>query len=168
LDEIYPLVLIDKKSIIPNSAYFNLPVTVDILHNTRSELSKQDEENDPTVIAKFEREVNLLCKNKIVCNAKSQVLIKDKSVYELVVEKGVGIGQIFRYLDRLPSFELHCLGRTEKTFWREYSLWIDGVDCRILEVMPSSMFNPDWLDTPSDVTSWEVDISDFITDDGAQ
>ncbi|KAF9109090.1 hypothetical protein BGX27_008017 [Mortierella sp. AM989] len=136
------------------SAYFNKTVSVEILENTQVPL-KTDE--DPSVIARFQREVNLLCNNKIVCNAKSQVLIKDQEVYDLVVDKGVGIGQIFRYLDKLPSFELHGLGRTEKAFWREYSLKIKGVDCRLLEVLPSSLFDEKWLEKESEEISWDVD-----------
>ncbi|KAF8951688.1 hypothetical protein BGZ46_003853 [Entomortierella lignicola] len=139
------------------SAYFNKTVSVEILENIRVPL-KEDE--DPAVIARFQREVNLLCNNKIVCNAKSQVLIKDQAVYDLVVEKGVGIGQIFRYLDKLPSFELHGLGRTEKTFWREYSLKIAGVDCRLLEVLPSSLFDENWLEKEAEEISWGVDVKE--------
>ncbi|KAF9355775.1 hypothetical protein BGX34_010259 [Mortierella sp. NVP85] len=136
------------------SAYFNMTVSVTILENTQVPL---DDKDDPSVIARFQREVNLLCNNKIVCNAKSQVRIKDQEVHDLVVKKGVGIGQIFRYLDRLPSFELHGLGRTEKTFWREYSLRIPGVDCRLLEVMPSSLFDDNWLEKAPEEISWDVE-----------
>ncbi|KAF9928915.1 hypothetical protein BGZ75_005069 [Mortierella antarctica] len=138
------------------SAYFNKTVTVTILENTQVPLTPDD---DPAVIARFQREVNLLCNNKIVCNAKSRVLIKDPKVYDLVVKNGVGIGQIFRYLDRLPSFELHGIGRTDKTFWREYSLTIPGVDCRLLEVLPSALFDENWLekDHDSDI-SWDVEM----------
>jgi len=131
-----------------------MTVSVTILENTQVPL---DDKDDPSVIARFQREVNLLCNNKVVCNAKSQVRIKDQEVHDLVVKKGVGIGQIFRYLDRLPSFELHGLGRTEKTFWREYSLRIPGVDCRLLEVMPSSLFDDNWLEKESEEISWDVE-----------
>ncbi|KAF9311880.1 hypothetical protein BG003_006866 [Podila horticola] len=138
------------------SAYFNMTVSVQILENTQVELTPEE---DPTVFARFQREVNLICNEKIVCNAKSQVLVKDDQVYDLVVNKGVGIGQIFRYLDRLPSFELHGLGRTEQTFWREYSLRIPGVDCRLLEVMPSALFDQGWLERAEETINWEVDIN---------
>ncbi|KAF9392388.1 hypothetical protein CPB97_002079 [Podila verticillata] len=138
------------------SAYFNMTVSVQILENTQAELTPDE---DPTVFARFQREVNLICNKKIVCNAKSQVLVKDEQVYDLVFNKGVGIGQIFRYLDRLPSFELHGLGRTEQTFWREYSLRIPGVDCRLLEVMPSALFDEGWLKRAEESINWEVDIN---------
>ncbi|KAF9898599.1 hypothetical protein BX616_003830 [Lobosporangium transversale] len=137
------------------SAYFNKTVSITILENTRVPLLPDE---DPAVIARFQREVNLLCNEKVVCNAKSQVLIKDQAVYDLVVEKGVGIGQIFRYLDKLPSFELHGLGRTDKTFWREYSLEIPGVYCRLLEVLPSSLFDHNWLEKEPEDISWDIDI----------
>ncbi|KAG0000583.1 hypothetical protein BGZ80_005965 [Entomortierella chlamydospora] len=136
------------------SAYFNKTVSVKILEDVQVPL-KEDE--DPSVIARFQHEVNFLCNSKIVCNAKSQVLIKDQEVYDLVVEKGVGISPIFRYLDKLPSFELHGLGRTEKTFWREYSLKIPGVDCRFLEVLPSSLFDENWLEKEPEEISWDVE-----------
>ncbi|KAG0232959.1 hypothetical protein BGW42_007772 [Actinomortierella wolfii] len=129
---------------------------VEILKNEKVCLQSDE---DPSVIARYEREVNLVCESKVVCNAKSQVLIKDKDVYDLVANKGVGIGQIFRYLDRLPSFDLHGLGRTENTFWREYSLYIPGVDCRLLEVFPSTLSEEGWLDKPSENISWDVELS---------
>ncbi|KAF9964495.1 hypothetical protein BGZ70_006377 [Mortierella alpina] len=137
------------------SAYFNKTVSVTILENTQVPLTSDE---DPAVMARFQREVNLLCNNKIVCNAKSRVLIQDPKIYDLVVKNGVGIGQIFRYLDRLPSFELHGLGRTDKTFWREYSLTIPGVDCRLLEVLPSALFDENWLEKEQEGDiSWEVE-----------
>jgi hypothetical protein len=77
------------------SAYFNKTVTVTILKNTQVTLLKNEQ---PDVLARFQREVNLLCNNKIVCNAKSQVLIKDQKIFDLVVKEGVGIGQLFRYV----------------------------------------------------------------------
>ncbi|KAG0346011.1 hypothetical protein BGZ54_005370, partial [Gamsiella multidivaricata] len=130
-------------------------VSVTILENTPVSLAPDE---DPAILSRFQREVNLLCNNKVVCNAKSQVLIKDQEIHDLVVKKGVGIGQIFRYLDRLPSFELHGLGRTEKTFWREYSLQIPGVYCRLLEVLPSALFDENWLEKQEEPISWEVDL----------
>ncbi|KAG9322152.1 hypothetical protein KVV02_004272 [Mortierella alpina] len=138
------------------SAYFNRTVTVNIIENKEVPLA-QDE--DPAVFARFQREVNLLCNDKVFCNAKSQVVIKEQKVYDLVVKSGVGIGQIFRYLDRLPSFDLHGLGRTENTFWREYSLRIPGVDCRLLEVFPSTLFDDHWIEKPEEDISWEVELS---------
>ncbi|KAF9397423.1 hypothetical protein BGX21_008886 [Mortierella sp. AD011] len=140
--------------VVSKRAYFNKAVSVKVLEDVQVPL-KEDE--DSSVIARFQHEVNFLCNSKIVCNAKSQVLIKDQEVYDLVVEKGVGISSIFCYLDKLPSFELHGLGRTEKTFWREYSLKIPGVDCRFLEALPSSLFDENWLEKEPEEISWDVE-----------
>ncbi|KAG0016826.1 hypothetical protein BGZ82_000930 [Podila clonocystis] len=109
------------------SAYFNMPVTVDIVDNTQVPLTEM---GHPGAMDRFVREV----------------LITDKKVYDLVVRDCVAIGQIFRYLDRLPSFELHGLGRTEQTFWREYSLKSPGVDCRLLEIC-----------SPQERIDWRID-----------
>ncbi|KAG0053989.1 hypothetical protein BGZ83_012158 [Gryganskiella cystojenkinii] len=139
------------------SAYFNKTVTVKIVENSKVPLTEEDK--DYEILARFQREVDLLCQDKVFCNAKSQVLVKDPKVYDLIVNKGVGIGQIFRYLDKLPSFELHGLGRTENTFWREYSLRIPGVDCRLLEVFPNSLSSDNWLDLPAEQISWDVEMA---------
>ena len=140
------------------SAYFNKTVTVKILENQHVALTEDDKAT--SVLARFQREVDLLCNEKVFCNAKSQVLVKDPKIYDLIVNEGVGIGQIFRYLDKLPSFELHGLGRTSHTFWREYSLRIPGVDCRLLEVFPSSLSADNWLDMPVEDISWDVEMGE--------
>lgn len=64
-----------------------------------------------------------------------------------------------RYLDRLPSFELHGTGRTEKAFWREYSLKCPGVDCRLLEVFSRNLGDDNWICTPQDTIDWKVEMT---------
>lgn len=59
-------------------------------------LTEMDLLEHPTAMARFVREVNLLCNEKIFCNAKSHVLITDQKVYDLVVKDRVAIGQIFK------------------------------------------------------------------------
>ncbi|KAF9916567.1 hypothetical protein FBU30_001286 [Linnemannia zychae] len=139
------------------SAYFNEVVTVEIVENKQVPRLSTD---GPEVLARFQREVNLLCNNKIFCNAKSQVLVQDQKIYDLVVKDGVGIGQIFRYLDRLPSFDLHSLGKADRTFWREYSLRIPGIDCRLLEVFPQTLSQDGWLHAPPEEVCWDVELDD--------
>jgi hypothetical protein len=51
----------------------------------------------------------------------------------------------YRYLDKLPSFHLHYIGKTTKIWWREYSLHISGVECYIKETFPNNLFDNDWL-----------------------
>jgi hypothetical protein len=46
----------------------------------------------------------------------------------------VGLGQLFRYLDRLPTFELSDAGLKENgALWRVYELNCKEISCRIRE-----------------------------------
>ncbi|RUP45270.1 hypothetical protein BC936DRAFT_148391 [Jimgerdemannia flammicorona] len=77
-----------------------------------------------------------------VYNAKSHILIRDPKALDMIVIGGVGISQLFRsYLDKLPKFVLHAVGRHNQTWWRKYSLRKTGVECRI----PSGTFEDGWL-----------------------
>jgi len=51
------------------------------------------------------------------------------------------------YLGKLPTFDLHFVGRTSLTWWRLYTLRIAGVSCRIKEVFPNGMFTSGWIDS---------------------
>ncbi len=97
------------------SAYYNSPVSVEIIKNDRVGQTRV-----------FEREVNLTCFGKVshyslgrlwafphyrpcvqaFCNAKSTVTIKKEEHLRLVLEEKVGIGQLFFHLRLLPSFVL--------------------------------------------------------------
>lgn len=70
-----------------------------------------------------------------------------------LVESGhVGLGQLFRYLDILPEFELHDAGlypHQEQVqgdgggggFWRTYSLTCAELCCKIREDFKSGMWD---------------------------
>ncbi|CAO3571173.1 unnamed protein product [Mortierella alpina] len=136
------------------SAYFNKTVTVTILENTQVPLTPDD---DPAVMAHSSVKSTFSATTRLSAMPNPASSSKSQNS-DLVVKNGVGIGQIFRYLDRLPSFELHGLGRTDKTFWREYSLTIPGVDCRLLEVLPSALFDENWLEKEQDGDiCWDVE-----------
>ena len=57
----------------------------------------------------------------------------------------VGLGQLFRYLDILPEFELHDAGphpsETGGGFWREYSLRCAELTCDIDEDFRSGIWD---------------------------
>ena len=57
-----------------------------------------------------------------------------------LVESGeVGIGQLFRYLDRLPTFSLLAIGRLENgCLWRKYILSSIELECIIEEIFSTS------------------------------
>ncbi|TPX69978.1 hypothetical protein SpCBS45565_g02034 [Spizellomyces sp. 'palustris'] len=120
------------------SAYYNSTVSVDIIHN---ELISDESASNAETESVFRREVNLCCLNQICCNAKSTVTITDPEYLRLILEQQVGIGQLFRYLNILPEFELLQVGRTVHSFWREYDLRSNGVNCRIREEFPLGVFN---------------------------
>lgn len=66
---------------------------------------------------------------------------------ELVRSGEVGLGQLFRYLDKLPTFDLLDAGRTESGgIWRLYELKSKELTCSIFED-----FSPDvWDMIPED------------------
>lgn len=46
----------------------------------------------------------------------------------------VGLGQLFRYLDKLPTFEIIDAGTTDSNgMWRKYKLECSEISCEILE-----------------------------------
>jgi len=65
-----------------------------------------------------------------------------------LVESGqIGIGQLFRYLDILPEFELHNAGLLHSQqhdggggFWREYTLHCAELSCDIREDFRAGMW----------------------------
>uniref|UniRef100_A0A1D1YT43 tRNA dimethylallyltransferase n=1 Tax=Anthurium amnicola TaxID=1678845 RepID=A0A1D1YT43_9ARAE len=152
------------------SSWFNKTVTVDVIKNISVDFKMdsqvknsiitnktiildndvnyddtQKNDDKAPILKRFDREVNLICEEKIVCNAKSDVIIRDHNIVQLIENDGIGIGQLFRYLDKLPSFHLHYIGKSKKVWWREYSLYISGVECHIKEIFPSNLFDNGWL-----------------------
>jgi len=54
----------------------------------------------------FEREVKIRCDEKVMCVAKTRVILSDESAIDLIAKNTVGIGQLFRHLGILPDFQL--------------------------------------------------------------
>ncbi|CAG8625515.1 10598_t:CDS:2 [Acaulospora colombiana] len=91
------------------SAWFNKPVKIHVvknipIDNTNPVLKSFDnyeiidnncDDNDP-VLRRYDREVKLVCENKTLCNAFSDVIVRDKKVVDLIENEGVGLGQLFR------------------------------------------------------------------------
>jgi hypothetical protein len=51
-----------------------------------------------------------------------------------IEEKNVGVGQLFRFLGVLPTFNLLGVGRTpDGALWREYELSCPQLRCRFVE-----------------------------------
>jgi len=70
-----------------------------------------------------------------------------------------------RYLDKLPSFYLHFVGRTATTWWREYTLKISSIECKIKEYFPNGIFENGWIEIESNICNnkkgenkvWSID-----------
>ena len=82
----------------------------------------------------WDRRVHLSIFDQVFCTATSQVEVHSSECIALVQSGKVGIGQLFRHLDRLPTFELLDVGRcSHGGLWREYMLECKEVSCRIHE-----------------------------------
>ncbi|KAJ3064906.1 hypothetical protein HDU98_011686 [Podochytrium sp. JEL0797] len=136
------------------SAFYNSPITVKIIKNERTfpvSVSRVSESNgiqyhaephSKAILAEFDRHVELHCSNQILCTATSTVTLWSKEYLRLVDEENIGIGQLFRYLNILPDFELLQVGRDSDSFWRVYTLSSgNDVKCVLKEVFPNDVFD---------------------------
>ncbi|KAL5036098.1 hypothetical protein RTP6_003700 [Batrachochytrium dendrobatidis] len=117
------------------SSYFNAKVTVEILRNE----VVQDTDNKEIML--FDREVDIHCLGKICCNAKSSITLSSPKYIEMIKSNQVGIGQLFRYVNILPEFELLMVRRDKDYLIRKYSLETKGIQCVITESFPNHLFS---------------------------
>ncbi|KAJ1663122.1 hypothetical protein IW140_005327 [Coemansia sp. RSA 1813] len=131
------------------SAYYNLPVSVEVLYN-ESEGNWRPE--DSKLPIRYYRNINLICNRTIVCSAQSTVDLLTTKAADLVVSQGVGIGQLFRYMNVLPTFSLleAHLSDSDSSFSRVYELRSADVVCTITENFPDGMLSPDYCKCPLD------------------
>ncbi|CAG8792853.1 16310_t:CDS:2 [Dentiscutata erythropus] len=115
------------------SSWFNKPIKVQIIKNDNIPICHEKfTANTNPIIQRFDREVNLLCEGKVVCNAISEVLIYDNIIVNLIKNEGIGIGQLFSYI-LLEEIQPHGGGK------------IAGVECKIKEIFPNGMFENGWI-----------------------
>lgn len=92
--------------------------------------------------AVWDRSVHLSVHDQKFCTAFSQITVHSQECVDLVCSGKVGIGQIFRYLNKLPTFQLLDAGRSHHGgIWREYSLSCDELTCQIREEFTSNAWN---------------------------
>ena len=134
------------------SAYYGAPVTVVI------------KKCDKVSKGLYDREVDLVVNDEVVCTALGQITLYDNVCIEAVESKSIGVGQLFRYMGVLPVFSLIAVGRSTMddedvelrpsrfkgvaannaaatSLWREYELKCPQIKCRFTEV-----FRPGFLD----------------------
>lgn len=125
------------------SSYYDAPVHVIIDHcrlrpKSNHTLTRQCD----TEHFVWDRRVHLSVFNQNFCTAFSEVTICSGEYADLVTKGGVGLGQLFRYLNKLPTFQLLDAGRLEHGgIWREYTLECDNISCRIREEFSSTAWD---------------------------
>ena len=76
------------------------------------------------------------------CQAHATITIHDDTCQELVQTGQVGLGQLFRYLDRLPTFLLVDAGyNPDGGLWRLYQLNCKELSCTIREDFIPNLWN---------------------------
>ncbi|KAJ1644534.1 hypothetical protein J3B02_006454 [Coemansia erecta] len=137
------------------SAYYNMPVSVEVLLNEPSDTRQLKERRLPV---RFDRVINLVCNGTVVCTATSTVDLLTTKAADLVIGQGVGIGQLFRYMNVLPTFLLRAaqLSDHDSSFERVYELRCDDVVCEITEIFPDGMLDPDFCTRPQAKTQMQT------------
>jgi len=121
------------------SSYYDAPVTVHV----KSCVERSHPINVDKVPMKstgvWDRSVEIKVSDVSFCVAISEITVHEPNCAHLVRSGEVGIGQLFRYLDKLPTFDLINAGRTsEGQLWRLYELESEELTCTIFE-----KFSPD-------------------------
>jgi chorismate-pyruvate lyase len=93
--------------------------------------------------AVWDREVHLSVHSQRFCTARSVVTVRSEDCIRLVHSGKVGIGQLFRNLDRLPTFEIVDAGRRldDGGMWRTYTLECRELSCVIREDFVSNAWS---------------------------
>lgn len=90
----------------------------------------------------WDRVVHLQVADTTFCVATSVIHVHDPVCQQLVESGCVGIGQLFRFLNVLPEFQLLSAGPcTHGGFWRYYTLDCRELTCRIHEEFVANMWN---------------------------
>lgn len=78
--------------------------------------------------------------NTILCTAQSNITIHNDHCQQLVQTGQVGLGQLFRHLNRLPTFTLIEAGYHQGGLWRQYQLNCQEITCDIVEQFVPNMW----------------------------
>ena len=89
------------------ASYYDTPVTVRVIGCVLRQ--QPQEEEDETMV--WDRVVHVRVYNRTVCKATSVIRVNSPTCRELITSQTVGIAQMFRHLNRLPTFTLLDAGR---------------------------------------------------------
>ena len=108
--------------------------------------SAQNQHSD----AVWDRVVHIYVHGKTFCKATSTIRVQSPVCVRLIEDGKVGLGQLFRYLNKLPTFSLLDAGRTESCsvsnefhggMWRTYELQCEEMTCLIHEEFHNDAWN---------------------------
>jgi chorismate-pyruvate lyase len=146
------------------SSYYDAPVHVSVERSeARTATSSEDESiSESSKSRTWDRVVHLSVFSQLFCTAESTIVVHDDHCLELLQSGRVGIGQLFRHLDRLPTFTLLDAGRSPNShngsLWRVYTLDCQELSCHIRET-----FCPDsWSLSPLLPSPTEDSNDDFL------
>lgn len=100
--------------------------------------------------ATWDRVVHIQVHNRTICTATSIISVASPLCIRLVEEGTVGLGQMFRYLNKLPRFSLLDAGRADGAdednefrggMWRTYELQCEEMTCLIHEEFHRDAWN---------------------------
>lgn len=105
------------------ASYYDTPVTVKVIGcvlRRRQQQRQQPQEEDEIIV--WDRIVHVQVYNRTVCKATSVIRVNSPTCCELITSQTVGIAQMFRHLNRLPTFTLLNAGRhntSSRTIFQE-------------------------------------------------
>jgi len=125
------------------ASYYDAPVSVVVescvLRDNDNNNNNDDDNNNQQV---WDRVVHLQVFEQTFCTATSVICVHDPLCQRLVQTGEVGLGQLFRFLDLLPEFELHAAGpKPQGGFWRDYTLQCAELTCSIVEDFQPGMWD---------------------------
>ncbi|KAL7481223.1 hypothetical protein ACHAW6_006897 [Cyclotella cf. meneghiniana] len=147
------------------SSYYDAPVHVHVISCTRRDTFLENTSRSrprysnlslerfsfriQTDGAVWDRVVHLRVHDKTICKATSVIHVRSPQCIELIDDGTVGLGQLFRYLNKLPHFSLLDAGRTADSIqcefkggiWRTYELQCEEVTCLIHEEFHHDAWN---------------------------
>lgn len=78
------------------------------------------------------------------CTAIGSIQLYSEECKVAIEERNIGVGQLFRFLGVLPSFNLLSAGRdNEGALFREYELSCPQIRCRFVETFALDFLEPD-------------------------
>ena len=127
-------------------------------NDTNGESTTNSNANSNNNEAIWDRIVHIHIHGQTICKATSIISVQDPVCIRLIENGTIGLGQLFRYLNRLPTFSLVDAGRTSSSseskdslfdggIWRTYELKCEEMTCLIHEEFHKDAWNISSLDS---------------------